>query len=64
MGKNREEQIRCYCSYCKEPIYYGKPYTKGEIGGTYHPDCYNQITTYSDEFGTSHTDEFGDPIDE
>jgi len=60
MNKN----IRGYCSYCKNAIYYSNPYTVGENGSIYHPDCYNQEHTYTDEFGTCQTNEFGEPLDE
>ena len=59
----KEKEIRFYCVYCKEPIYYGKSYTKDSNGKTYHPDCYNIINIDTDEFGTSQTDEFGDTIE-
>ena len=58
------KEIRFYCIYCKGAIYYGDAYTKGSDGKTYHPDCYNQINTFSDDFdGTYNTNEFGDPLE-
>jgi hypothetical protein len=60
---SKEKEIKFYCIYCKNAIYYGDAYTKGKDGKTYHPDCYNQLNIFTDEFGTSHTDEFGDTIE-
>lgn len=62
MPKDRD--IMGYCIYCKNAIYFGDAYTKGQDGKFYHPDCYHLENTYTDEFGTSCTDQFGDPIDE
>jgi hypothetical protein len=62
MAKNRD--IMGYCLYCKNEIYYGDAYTKGENGKLYHPDCYVQEHTFTDDFGTYTTDEFGDTPDE
>lgn len=59
-----DKEIRAYCMYCKEAIYEGSAYTKGTDGKFYHPDCYNQINTYTDDFGTYTTNEFGEIIDE
>jgi hypothetical protein len=55
-----DKEILGYCSYCKETIYKGQAYTKGKDGRIYCPDCYHQETTYTDDFGTYSTDEFGD----
>lgn len=63
-NNNREREIRAWCGYCKDPIYKGDAYTKGRDGHIYHPDCYNQLNTYTDEFGTSNTDQFGDIIED
>lgn len=50
-----EKNILFYCSYCKDPIYEGKPYvTEGE--DYYHPDCYNQMNTYDDTFGSDESE--------
>lgn len=57
-------EIRGYCIYCKNAIYYGDAYTKGKNGHLYHPDCYTQEGTFTDDFGTYTTDEFGNPINE
>lgn len=56
----KEKEIKGYCIYCKNAIYYGNAYTKGKDGHLYHPDCYAQINTYTDDFGIHTTDEFGD----
>jgi len=55
-----KKEIRFYCVYCKEPIYYGKSYTKDEDNKVYHPKCYELISTYTDDSGIYTTDEFGD----
>jgi hypothetical protein len=62
MAKDRD--IMGYCLYCKNAIYFGDAYTKGKDGKLYHPACYNLENTYTDEFGTSNTDQFGEIIDE
>ena len=56
--------MKNYCLYCKDEINIRAPYTVDEHGRIYHPECYNQMNTYTDEFGTASTDEFGNPIEE
>jgi len=58
------KKIKFYCAYCKNPIYYGQAYTKDEDGKIYHTDCFNLINTFTDDFGTYNTNEFGETIDE
>jgi len=59
----KEKEIKGYCLYCKNSIYYNEAYTKGKDGKLYHPSCYVLLNDYTDEFGTSQTDEFGDTIE-
>jgi hypothetical protein len=61
---SKEREIKGYCLYCKSAIYYGDAYTVDKNNKIYHPSCYEQLNTYSDEFGTYNTDQFGDSIDE
>lgn len=53
-----------WCIYCKNEIKKGEALTIGKDGKTYHAECYNLLTSYSDEFGTYFTDEFGQDISE
>jgi len=51
-----------YCAYCKDEIRNGEAITIGKTGVKYHAECYKIITTYTDDFGTYSTDEFGNDI--
>ena len=57
---SKEKEIRGYCAYCKEIIYYDKACTTDSNGKIYHPDCYSQSQNYADDFGTYNYDEFGE----
>lgn len=56
---NRNREISYYCIYCKNPIYEGEAYTVGQNGRYYHPECYNQEHSYTDDIdGTSDEREY------
>jgi len=50
------KKILDYCAYCKDPIYKNEAYTKDK-DGIYHPFCYSQEHSYTDDFGTYSIDE-------
>jgi len=63
MTKKEREHLY-WCSYCKGSINEGEAYTVGTNGAKYHPSCYTQENTYTDDFDNPNTDQFGDLIDE
>ena len=55
---NEDEDIVGWCIYCKEPIQFQEEYVvKGK--DFYHLNCYNQLTQYSEDYGTN-TDEYAE----
>ena len=60
----KEKEVKNWCIYCKNAIFFGEAYTIGTDGKLYHPECYNQINTFTEDFeGTYHTDEFGENLE-
>lgn len=44
--------INNYCAYCHSAISSEEAYTVDTDENVYHPICYSQLHTFSDEFGT------------
>ena len=61
---SKKSEVRGYCLYCKNIIYYSQAHTEDKDGKIYHPDCYIQLNTFTDDFGTYSTNEFGELLDE
>jgi len=43
-----KDNVRGYCIYCKNPIFKQNAYTVYQ-GEMYHPSCWEQATTYTDD---------------
>ena len=52
MERGKEEIIKFWCLFCKEPIYEGEDYSVRN-GAKYHPECYELI---DDAYGVDLTD--------
>lgn len=55
-NRHDDTEIEGFCSYCKDPIYVGKPYTVKD-DEKYHTDCHEQMERYVDPFGLDGSEE-------
>jgi len=56
METNQNREVRCWCNYCKDPIYEGDASTTDCERNEFHPECFIQMNTYSDPYGNSNNE--------
>jgi hypothetical protein len=58
MKNNEEYRPPIWCYYCKSDIAEGEPFTRDNRGRPYHPYCYVQCNTFTNEYGETSESEY------